>query len=333
MRVLVTGGTGFVGSHLVDRLLARGDRVVCLVRDARRAARQFGPGPGPQLVEGTLDDAPALRAASRDVEAVIHAAGATGAARAGAFFRVNAEGTRHLVRAVADANPSLARLVYVSSLAAAGPSLPGRPRDEHEAPAPVSAYGRSKLAGETAVREAPFPWTIIRPPAIYGPRDREFLRLFRVLRWHVAPLLVHPDQELSFIYIDDLVEALLAAMAPPAAGSVYFAAHTDIVTAEEFVHAAHDAMLGTLDEPPERALHVLTIPRSLTRLLLFAAGGWATVTGRATLLSPDKGREFSAPAWTCTSAAFERDTGWRARTGLAEGLRETVTWYRDRRWL
>jgi nucleoside-diphosphate-sugar epimerase len=246
---------------------------------------------------------------------------------------VNAEGTRQLIRAVAEAAPSLSRFIYVSSLAAAGPSAPGRPREEDHPAQPVSAYGRSKLAGENAVREAPFPWTIVRPPAVYGPRDREFLRLFRVIRWHVAPLLAPPGQELSFVYIGDLVEALLSAAARGATQCVYFATHPEVATVRDFVAGIHAAVQRAIGRDGERTLRVVRVPRPITRLVLLGTLSWARLTGRATLLSPDKGQEFLAEAWTCTAARLERDTGWRARVGLSEGLAATASWYRKQGWL
>jgi nucleoside-diphosphate-sugar epimerase len=330
MRIAVTGGTGFVGSCLLEALLSRGDRVVCLVRDPARLERLF-PGGGPEWVRGNLGDRRALDELTRDCEAVVHVAGLTHARRREEFYAVNAEGTATLLAAAAEAGAG--RFVHVSSLAASGPSAPGRPAVESDPPRPVSTYGASKLAGEQLVRDSELPWIVLRPPAVYGPRDREFLALFRSVRFGVAPLFGDGSQLLSMIAVEDLAGAILAALdrAPP--GSVYFTAHPEIVTARQVAVEAGRALDLAGVRRRRRSPLLLRVPRVATAPLLGLAGRVATLLGKSTVLSADKAAEFLAPAFTCDSGAIERATGWRAGRDLASGLAETARWYVAAGWI
>jgi nucleoside-diphosphate-sugar epimerase len=325
---MVTGGTGFVGTHLVRALLARGDQVTCLVRNPAKAQALDWPEGAVHLVRGDVRDAAALSAAVQGADVVYHLAGLLAARNLMEFMGTNRDSTGALLEAAADAAPGSAgpRFLYVSSLAAAGPTRPGHPIDESRPPAPVTDYGRSKLAGEVLVRAAALPWTIVRPPVVYGERDRETLKLFRLARTGFAPVFGDGSQELSVIYAGDLAEALIAAATnPAAAGRTYFAAHPAVTTSRELMRAVGRAV--------GRSPRIIPLPAALARGLLWTTGTLARLVGRPTLLSADKADEFLAPAWTCRPDALRRDTGWQARTDLEAGLRRTAEWYRAERWL
>ena len=322
MNAAVTGGAGFVGGHLVDRLRARGDLVRCLVRSREQGARLRALGC--DLVEGRLDDAPVLRWLVEGCDTVFHAAGALAARSEDELLAVNRDGTARLARIARETG--VARFVHVSSLAVTGPSRRGRARDESGRPRPVTPYGRSKQAGEEAVRASGVPFTIVRPPVVYGPRDRQLLRLFRLARLGVMPLLGDGRQELSLVHATDLADALVAAAAAPAAaGRTYHAAHPAAVTQEELGRAVARAV--------RRPVAPLRLPREWVPGLLSVTAGAARLFGRTTLLSRDKAPEFLAPAWTCTSEALARDAGWQARIDLEEGLAQTARWYAAEGWL
>jgi nucleoside-diphosphate-sugar epimerase len=318
----VTGGTGFVGAHLVQALRARGAAVTCLVRNPAKA-RALGWS-DVRVVRGDLDDAAALRAGCADADVIFHVAGRISARDLGEFLRTNRDGTANVVEAAAVHPPQ--RFVLVSSLAAGGPTARGRPIDETRPAAPVTPYGQSKLAAEVVVRAAAWPWTIVRPPLVYGEWDREVLKVFKLARVGLVPVFGDGSQELSVIYAGDLAAALVAvALATAAARRLYYAAHPAITTSGELARAIGRA-LG-------RAPRVVPLAAPLARMLLWASGSVAHLAGRATVLSADKAAEFLAPAWTCRADALSRDAGWRAEVDLDTGVRRTAAWYQKEGWL
>lgn len=322
MNVAVTGSTGVVGGHLVDALLRRGDRVTCLVRSAAKAGDLEGRGC--RLVFGHLGDAAALSSLLDGAEVVYHAAAALAAPTEGELHRVNVEGTARLAWAAKEAG--VGRFLHVSSLAVTGPTVPGSPKDESAPPGPVTPYGRSKQAAEDVVKAAGLAFTIVRPPAVYGPRDRQFLRLFRIVRRGWAPLLGGGAQELSLVHAADLAGALVAAATSGTTeGGTYHAASREVVTQRALVEAMARAM--------GRRVRLVAVPPAALRAVLRARGAWGRLRGRPSLLSPEKVAELTAAAWTCTSDAIARDAGWRARIGLREGLEETARWYKQAGWL
>ena len=323
MNVCVTGGTGFVGAHLVKALRARGDSVTCLVRRPT-LAEQLGWGDAVRLVRGGLEDSGALRDACTGADVVYHVAGKIAARDAADFMATNRDGTANVLEAAIECH--VGRFVFVSSLAVAGPTTPGHPIDESRPPAPVTDYGRSKLAAEVLVRAMPIEWTIVRPPVVYGEWDKGTLTIFRLAKRGLVPVFGDGSQELSVIHAEDLARALIAAAtAAAAARRIYFAAHPTTTTSRGLALAAGQA-LGTRPR-------VLPVPAIVARGVLWTVGALANLAGRTTLLSADKANEFLAPAWTCRSDALTRDTGWHAEVGLDVGMRRAADWYREAGWL
>jgi nucleoside-diphosphate-sugar epimerase len=322
MRVLVTGATGFIGSHLVERLRADGHEVAALARGPAKAAAVERLGA--RAVLGDLREEGGLDAAVESAERVFHVAGLVKARNEAEYLEVNRDGTRRLAAAARRAGS--ARFVLVSSMAAAGPSTPGRRGGSDDPANPVTAYGRSKLAGEQVLREIEIPSTILRPPMVYGPRDVEVFKLFKTVRRGLAPVFGEGDQELSAIYAADLVEAIVAAAETPAAvGRTYCACHPEIFTSLELARAVGRAM--------QREVRVLRLSPGVARSVLGLTEAVARLFGRATVLNRDKANEFLAPAWTGDPAPLERETGWRARFDLQTGLAASAAWYREHGWL
>jgi nucleoside-diphosphate-sugar epimerase len=190
----------------------------------------------------------------------------------------------------------------------------------------VTAYGRSKLAGELAVSSGGLPWVIVRPPTVYGPRDREVLKVFRMAKWGVAPVFGDGSQELSAVHGADLAGALVAAgTAPASAGKVYYACHPEVVTSAGFVRAV-GAAVG-------RRVRLVPIPPTIGRAMLGVTELTAGLAGQTTILTRDKANEFFQAAWTGDPAPLARDSGWRAVHDLRSGLAETGRWYRSAGWL
>ncbi len=329
--VLVTGGAGFVGSHLVDALLARGERVRVLVRPT--TDRRFLAGKDVAFVEGDVGDESAageaeLARAVGGAGLVVHAAGITHARRGEDFGRVNARGTGRVARAAVAAG--VPRLLYVSSQAAGGPSPPGRARDESDPDAPLSAYGVSKKAGEEAAREAlsatgPTALVIVRPPAVYGPRDRAFLELFRLVRRGVVPLHRADRQWVSLIHATDLARALVAAAARGGNGSTYYVTDGEPRTSASIV----DAIATALGCRPWR----LDLPAGALRVAVGLAEGWAAWTGRPARLTRERLLEWTEPGWTLADERARRELAFAPEIRFGQGIEETATWYRNAGWI
>ncbi len=326
MRILLTGGTGFVGGHVAGRLAARGHGIRALTR-----GRDDGgvlAAAGAELHRGTLEDGEALRGAVAGMEVVVHGAGLIKARRPAEYHAVNAAGTERLLEACAAADPPPRRFVLVSSQAAQGPSPGGRPLVEGDPPRPVSHYGRSKLAGEEIAgrfRDR-MQVVVVRPPAVYGPRDRETLEFFRIARAGVRARFAFGDLRLVLVHVEDLAAGIIAAAeVPGAAGGTFALCHPEVVT------------FGGVVETMGRALGRKGFPLPVPRAALWAAAAGhealAVLTRGIPLLSFDKVRELTAEAWTADPGAARRVLGWEAGIPMEEGIPATAGWYREKGWL
>jgi len=325
-RALVTGGHGFLGSHLVDLLLERGFRVRCLLRPGR--AESLLEGRPVEVARGDLRDDEGLAQAVEDADVVFHVAGLIAARTPAEFREVNGYGTRRLAQAVAAHAPDCQRFVLVSSQAAAGPSRDGRPLTEEAEPRPLTHYGRSKLLGEQLLGESlrGVPFSIVRPPAIYGPRDPALVPFFRLAAKGIAPGLEGPGRVFNLLHARDVARGILAAgTADGAAGRAYFLADANGYGYPEVAGSMGRAFGRTLKRVPVPDF-VLDLAAALTDEVA-ALGGWVPVFGR------DKARELKARFWLCSAARAACELRWEPRITLDEGIAETASWYVDAGWL
>ncbi len=325
-RVLVTGGTGFVGSHLVERLLGNGYAVTCLVRNLRHL--RWLEGLEVQLIQGDCIQPESLAAAVQGVSLVFHCAGLTKSKHVRDYYIVNHLGTKNLLEACARYNPGIEKFIQVSSQAAAGPSLDGRPVNEGNASHPVSDYGRSKLLAEDEARgyKDRFPVVILRPPVVYGPRDVDVYELFR---WAVRGLTIEiggGDRYLNLCYVEDLTAALLlSAELRTESGSVYFVAENSSYSWSEF----RDLLLSTGGVKAR----TVKLPYWAAYLFGLASEISSLFTRRPALANRQKVREAAQRYWLCDVGKIENDLRFRAEYPLRKGLELTWQWYRKNKWL
>ncbi len=322
---LVTGANGFIGSHLCRYLLARGYRVRGLVR---RTSNLDPLEAAPiEYAFGDLTDPAGLARALDRVELVFHLAGITRGRSRTQFEHANVHGTRTLLQACVEQG-RIERFVFVSSLAAVGPSPHGEPLIEETEPRPVGPYGVSKLAAERICRvEAPpsLPVTIVRPAAVYGPWENDFYTLFRYARRGLAPR-VPGDTRSSLIHVHDLVDLLeRAGRIEAAAGRTYFAADPEpywMRDIQRLIGGALDRRLVPVVVPP-----LFLYPVTLFNELLLSLGLGIRVLTLARL------RDLSQRFWIVDVSAAQRELEWQPAIQIGEGIRDTVSWYREHGWL
>ncbi|MCG3120369.1 MAG: 3 beta-hydroxysteroid dehydrogenase/Delta 5--_4-isomerase [bacterium] len=333
MRTLITGATGFIGSILVDSLLARDQQkqnransIYCLVR--RTSSLAWLEKLPVEFVHGDLFSDAALLPVLPEVSQVIHLAGVTKARTEAEYFRANGEATHHLLQLCARHASKLQRFVYVSSQAAAGPSADGHLITEEETPRPISIYGRSKLAGEAACQKfcRELPITIIRPPAVYGPREKDIYQYFKQVKMGVRLRLGRRERQASMIHAQDLVNGILLASEHPAAvGETYFITNPQPYDWHELGQALAAAM--------QKKTVSLTVPEFVAPVLAAFSELGAKITGKPALLNFDKIRELRQYYWVCSGEKAKQQLGFVPAISIQDGLRMTWQWYRENGWL
>ncbi|HET9796696.1 MAG TPA: NAD-dependent epimerase/dehydratase family protein [Gemmatimonadaceae bacterium] len=330
MIALVTGSSGFIGSHLVDALLARGATVRALVRDATPSGRSDA-----RIQRCTVDllDDRSVREAPvwEGVTHVFHVAGVTKRRTLDQFRDGNVVPTANvLAAALANAPATPPRVVLVSSQAAAGPAdSPSHALREDDSPRPIEGYGRSKLEAEHAAQryDGRLPVSIVRPAAVYGPRDRDFLRAFRLAASRVAIHAVPRDNVFSVVHVADVVTALLlAAERSEAVGGTYFVANREPTT----WRALYDEVAAAAGRSPALTLQI--------PLAAIAAAGMAgdlvsALTGWHSLANRNKTRLARPRWWLCDATRARAELGWEASIPLQDGVRDTYLWYRQAGWM
>lgn len=333
MKVLVTGASGFVGSHVTRLLVERGCEVAALLRGS--SSREWLKGLPVELREGSLSDLSSLERAVVGVDRVVHVAGVVHAPNREGYFEHNAHGTRRLIEACASHNPGLSRFVLISSLAAGGPCHSGGVRKEQDPDQPVSYYGESKRAGELEVLKFKdrIPSVRVRPPLVYGPRDRGVLEIARIASKGLMPLLPSdpPQAEpkrYSQIFGEDLAEGIVTATLSERqleSGAIFYLSSSEIVTEAQIYEAFAEAF--------GKKLTRIQVPTWAVKGLARGADWIGRLAGRSFILNSDKVPELLAPAWTCSAERALEQLGFSAKTPFREGIRQTAHWYREQGWI
>jgi nucleoside-diphosphate-sugar epimerase len=325
MRTVVTGGAGFVGSHLVERLIAGHHEVTCIERPGAR--RGWIEGLPVHWDEGGLNDPDRLRGLFKNNDAVFHLAALTEARSEDEFYSVNTEGTSRVLEAAAslDRPP---RVVFMSTLAAAGPCRGDRNLTADTVPYPLSVYGHSKLLAEAVVHAYAdrVPATILRFPSVYGPRERAVLKLFRMVSRGFAVTVGDWEREISLVYVDDAVAGLIAAAtSEEAIGRTYLIAHPERVTWSMFARA--------VGREVGRNPRLVSLPTALARAVAWGVEEVSRWRGRAAVLNRDRVRELAQRRWVCDPATAMRQIGFRPLVPVRVGVPRTAAWYREVNWL
>jgi len=328
VKVLVTGATGFVGSHVVDVLLDHGHEVFYIARSTSNM--RWLEGKDATFVNGSLFDVSSLQAAVSNMDAIIHVAGLTAAKNEAEFLKGNLEATQNLLDAVRAYNPDLQKFVHISSLTVCGPARSletPTTEDQHEL-RPLTAYGRTKKLAEDVVRSADdIAWTIIRPPAVYGPRDSAILSFFQAISKGIATLIGFGDSRVSLVHARDLARGIVMAMEQPVSKyQTYFISSNEFYSWPQIVDVTKTA-LGKKVVLPVR------LPHSVVLAIAGVVGAAGKLSGKPPVLDYEKGLDLIQPYWICSPDKARHELGYTQEVSLHDGIRETVQWYREQKWL
>lgn len=320
--ILITGASGFIGSFLVEEALNRGMEVWAAVR--KGSSMRYLRDERIHKVELDLSSVSQMQEAlsALRIDYVVHAAGATKALRLEDFYKVNTQGTQNLVRALETSNPSLQRLIFISSLSVMGAVREQQPYTEiqdTDTPQPNTAYGKSKLAAEEWLKkECRLPFTILRPTGVYGPREKDYMLMADSIRKGLDTAVGYKQQDLTFVFVKDVVQAVFKSMkSPNTIGNAYFLSDGEVYSSRDF----SDLIIGEMGKK-----HVLriTFPLWVLRLVCAVSDAWMHVSGKLSTLNNDHYNILKQRNWRCDIAPAQRDFGYAPEWKLPEGVREML---------
>lgn len=323
---VVTGANGFVGSHLVDYLLEKGDEVHCIVRKSSNL--RWLEGKNVVIHDAGLFDTAELKKILKDVDYLYHVAGVVKAKTEEGYFKGNVETTKNLLDAVVEVAPNIKRVLIVSSLTASGPSKLDNPNNEDTLCNPITTYGRSKVAQEELAKSYmdKLPITIVRPPAIFGERDTEIYLVFKTYKQGLMTLVGFDRKEVSIIYVKDLVIGIyLSANSEIAKGETYFISSKLFYNWPQIGEVIKNAMgKGAIN---------LRLPHFLVYTVATFAQFFSMFSKKPATFNLEKARDFVQAAWTCDISKSEKDLGFVEKYGLEKGMKATIDWYKKEKWL
>lgn len=323
--ILITGANGFVGARLCRKFLENGFHVIAGVRQTADLSELEGLDV--EYRYGDVTHPETLPEMVAGVDYVIHNAGVVKAKKAEAFFKVNQQGTTNLFEAIVSSNPNLKKAIYISSQAAAGPSLDGKPVTEADPPHPITTYGQSKLKGEEAALSFVDKINLlsIRPPGIYGPGDKEIFSFFQTVRNKIKPYIGNINRKLQLVHVDDLCEGIYRALiGDTKSGEVYFIAEDRAYTMKELIDILQKA-IGVKGFP-------LYIPGPLFKAIGLISGILFKLIGATPMLTLEKTGELLA-SWEISTAKAKKDFGFESSISFDRGAEQTYKWYCEKGWL
>lgn len=338
-KILITGASGFIGSFIVEEALKRDFEVWAAVR--RSSSRQFLQDGRIHLIELDLNSKERLTEQMKDCrfDYVVHAAGVTKCLNKADFHRINTEGTQHLVEALMALRMPLKRFVYLSSLSIMGAIREQQPYEEireNDTPRPNTAYGKSKLEAEQWLEqlneelklkhEEPFPYVILRPTGVYGPRERDYFMMAKSIKAHTDFAVGYRQQDITFVYVEDVVQAVLLAIEKGQTGRKYFLSDGEVYQSSTFSNLIH----RELGSPWWIRI---TAPLWLLRIITFCGEYIGHLTGKVTALNNDKYNIMRQRNWRCDIEPARRELGYEPKVKLEEGVRRSIAWYQENGWL
>ncbi len=337
MKILVTGASGFIGSFIVEEALRRGMETWAAMR--RSSSKRFLQDERIHFIELNLSSEEELekQLAGHEFDYVVHAAGVTKCLKKEDFFRINTEGTKNLVRALMALQMPLKRFVYISSLSVYGAIREQQPYEdirEDDTPQPNTAYGRSKLEAEQWLDSLPslgegagsFPYVILRPTGVYGPRERDYFLMAKSIKQHSDFAVGYKQQDITFVYVLDVVQAVFLACEKGATGRKYFLSDGEVYQSTTF----SDLIREELGHPWWIRIKA---PIWVLRVVTWVGDKWGHLTGKISALNNDKYHILKQRNWRCDITPARQELGYEPRYQLEEGTKLTIQWYKENGWL
>ena len=331
-RILITGASGFIGSFIVEEALDRGFETWAAVR--KSSSREFLKDERIHFIELNLSSEEQLKQQLKDIQFdyVVHAAGVTKCLHKEDFFRINTEGTKNLVRALLDLQMPLKRFVYISSLSIMGAIREEQPYQEireRDKAQPNTAYGKSKLEAEqwlNSLNEKLFPFIILRPTGVYGPRERDYFMMAKSIQSHIDFAVGFKQQDITFVYVTDVVQAVFLALEKGETGRCYFLSDGEVYQSSTF----SDLIRKELGNPWWIRI---TAPLWLLRIITFCGEYMGHLTGKVTALNNDKYNIMKQRNWRCDISPARQELGYEPQVKLEEGVHKSIVWYKKNKWL
>ena len=329
MKILITGASGFIGSFIVEEAIKRGFETWAAIR--KSSSKAYLQDERIHFIELDFSSQDLLEAQLKGhaFDYVVHAAGATKCLHQEDFFRINTEGTQNFVQALLHLQMPLERFIYISSLSIMGAIREQQPYEEireSDGPKPNTAYGKSKLEAEKWLETQPVPYVILRPTGVYGPRERDYFLQIQSIKSHMDFAVGFQRQDITFVYVTDVVQAIFLALEKGETGRKYFLSDGEVYQSATFSDLVHEE-LG-------RPWWIrITAPIWLLRIITCAGDWWGRKTGKMSALNNDKFNILRQRNWRCDIQPARDELGYDPKVKLAEGVRRSIQWYKENHWL
>jgi dihydroflavonol-4-reductase len=328
MKIFITGATGFIGSHLADLLKKDGHDIYCMIRPS--SSLKWVENKGFHLINLDFKNKEQLKEIFEDMDYVYHIGGLTAAKTYEEFLRGNRDFTKDLISTVYTYSKNLKKFIYVSSQTVAGPSKSlENPKTEEDECQPITSYGKSKRAGELEVINYfdKMPVTIVRPPAVYGPRDTAILSIFQTVNKGIGTLIGFNKKYVSLIHSDDLVRGIkLAGESSKSNSQIYFISSNEFYNWDQLMEIIKDKM-------GKKHIIKLKLPHSLVLIIAGISGFFGKFSSKPPVLNYEKGIDFIQDYWICSAEKAKNEIGFVQEMTIEAGMENSIKWYKENNWL